>query len=113
MKKVFVCSPLRGDIEGNIINDGTVVEVIYVNDASLPHQYRWKILRTRWDKTESVHKFGRRYGNAQRTALAVWRSITNPILMTDFKILILKCQFVLLSFSCILFHFSTINFNSV
>ena len=42
------------DIEGNLINDETVVEVIYVNDLKLPHQYRWKILRTRWDKTESV-----------------------------------------------------------
>jgi hypothetical protein len=42
------------DVEGNLVNDETVVEVIYVNDINIPHQYRWKILRTRWDKTESV-----------------------------------------------------------
>ena len=44
-------------------------------------------MNTRYDKTESVQKFQRRYGNAQRTANAVWRSITNPILINDFNML--------------------------
>ena len=51
------------DIEGNLVNDNTVVEIIYVNDLSIPHQYRWKILRTRWDKTESVLRHKKNYGN--------------------------------------------------
>ena len=29
----------------------------------LNHQYRWNILRTRWDKTESIRRDGRKYGN--------------------------------------------------
>ena len=33
----------------------------YVNNPSIPHQYRWKILRTRWDKTESVLKNKKQY----------------------------------------------------
>jgi hypothetical protein len=66
------------------ILDKTVVEYYYNLEIDTSPQYKWVAMKTRWDKTESVQKFGRRYGNAQRTAMAVWRSITNPILMTDF-----------------------------
>jgi hypothetical protein len=66
------------------ILDNTVVEYYYNIDLDVLNQYKWVPMKTRWDKTESVYKFNRRYGNAQRTAYAVWRSITNPILMTDF-----------------------------
>jgi hypothetical protein len=39
------------DIDGNYVQNNTVVEMIYTNDPSVQHQYRWSILRTRWDKT--------------------------------------------------------------
>lgn len=70
--------------DGKPILDKTVVEYYYNMDLDLPNQYKWVGMKTRWDKTEAVQKFSRRYGNAQRTAYAVWRTITNPILMTDF-----------------------------
>jgi hypothetical protein len=70
--------------DGKPILDKTVVEYYYNLELDLPNPYKWVGMKTRWDKTESVQKFSRRYGNAQRTANAVWRTITNPILMTDF-----------------------------
>ena len=70
--------------DGKPILDSTVVEYYYNLELDMPTQYKWVGMKTRWDKTEAVQKFGRRYGNAQRTAYAVWRTITNPILMTDF-----------------------------
>lgn len=70
--------------DGKPILDKTVVEYYYNMDIDTSNQYKWVAMKTRWDKTESVQKFGRRYGNAYKTAVAVWRSITNPILMTDF-----------------------------
>ncbi len=73
------------DIEGNIINDGTVVEVIYVNDANLPHQYRWKILRTRWDKTESVMRDRKRYGNFKDMAIKIWKSMREAVTVEEIK----------------------------
>ncbi len=73
------------DIEGNLINDGTVVEVIYVNDATIPHQYRWKILRTRWDKTESVLRDKKRYGNFKENAIKVWKSMREAVTIDEIK----------------------------
>ena len=73
------------DIEGNLVNDGTVVEVIYVNDASYPHQYRWKILRTRWDKTESVMRDKKRYGNFKDNAIKIWRSMIESVTIEEIK----------------------------
>ena len=73
------------DIEGNLINDGTVVEVIYVNDATIPHQYRWKILRTRWDKTESVLRDKKRYGNFKDNAIKVWKSMREAVTIDEIK----------------------------
>lgn len=70
--------------DGKPILDKTVVEFYYNLDSDVMNPYRWIPMRTRWDKTESVQKFSKRYGNAQRTANAVWRSITNPILAGDF-----------------------------
>ena len=71
------------DIEGNIVNDNTVVEVIYVNDATHPHQYRWKILRTRWDKTESVLRDKKRYGNFKDNAIKIWRSMIESVTIEE------------------------------
>jgi hypothetical protein len=77
------------DVEGNIILDSTVVEFYYDNsegeDVYVPEKFRWKPLRTRYDKTESVLRYGRKYGNNADIAFKIWRSIQTPILMSDFK----------------------------
>ncbi len=73
------------DIEGNLINDETVVEVIYNNDITIPHQYRWKILRTRWDKTESVLRDKKRYGNFKENAIKVWKSMREAVTIEEVK----------------------------
>ena len=70
--------------DGKPLLDKTVVEFYYNLEADTMNPYRWIPMKTRWDKTESVHKFSKRYGNAQRTAIAVWRSIINPVLSSDF-----------------------------
>jgi SAM-dependent methyltransferase len=73
------------DIEGNLINDSTVIEVIYVNEPSIPHQYRWKILRTRWDKTESVIRDKKRYGNYKDNAIKIWKSMIEAVTIDEIK----------------------------
>jgi SAM-dependent methyltransferase len=71
------------DIEGNPIRDGTVAEFYYNRNSNLEQEYRWVPMRTRWDKTESVYRFKRRYGNNAQVADKVWRSIQHPILTND------------------------------
>lgn len=73
------------DIEGNIVNNETVVEVIYNNNSSIPHQYRWKILRTRWDKTESVLRDKKRYGNFKDSAIKIWKSMREAVTIDEIK----------------------------
>jgi hypothetical protein len=73
------------DIEGNLVNDGTVVEVIYNNEPTIPHQYRWKILRTRWDKTESVIRDKKTYGNFKDTAIRNWKSMREAVTIEEIK----------------------------
>lgn len=75
------------DEENNIIQDNTVVEAYYNNDPEVPVKFRWVILRTRFDKTESVQRFGIKHGNYSTTADKIWRSIENPFLMDDIAIL--------------------------
>jgi hypothetical protein len=75
------------DIYGNIIQDDTVVEFYYEDDVNILDRHRWVPIRTRYDKTESVKKFGKKYGNYYDVAYKIWRSIKNPILMSDFGIL--------------------------
>jgi hypothetical protein len=75
------------DVEGNIIQDNTVVEFSYNNDPTKEHPYRWVPLRTRFDKTESVIKFQRKYGNNEMIADKVWRSILSPFDFNDIKML--------------------------
>jgi len=72
------------DIDGNLLSDKTVVEFYYDTNPELDDKFRWIPLRTRYDKTESVQKYGRKYGNYIDTAMKVWRSMINPILMSDF-----------------------------
>lgn len=75
------------DLDRNIIQDKTVVEFYYNNDTKLPKERRWVAIRTRYDKTESVHRYQRKYGNAENTANRNWRSIMYPITMDDFGML--------------------------
>jgi SAM-dependent methyltransferase len=73
------------DVLGNIVNDETVVEVIYTNDITIPHQYRWKILRTRWDKTESVLRHNKQYGNFKTTAISNWNSMIESVTLDEIR----------------------------
>ena len=73
------------DIEGNLVNDNTVIEVIYVNNSLIPHQYRWKILRTRWDKTESVIRDKKKYGNFKDNAIKIWKSMIESVTINEIK----------------------------
>lgn len=75
------------DIEGNIIQDKTVVEFAYdIVDNTEPKK-RWIPLRTRFDKTERVQKFKRNYGNNDKIANSIWQSMNFLIDMSDFKLL--------------------------
>lgn len=73
------------DIDGNFVQDSTVVEIVYNNNIAIPHQYRWTILRTRWDKTESVVRYQKKYGNFKDVAIKIWYSIKEAILIDDIK----------------------------
>jgi hypothetical protein len=73
------------DQDGDIILGGTVVEFYYNNDQSIPPTQRWVPMRTRHDKTTFVERYKRKYGNYFSVAEKVWRSIMNPVKMSDFK----------------------------
>ena len=75
------------DINGNIIEDNTVVEFAYNNQLDVDDKFKWVPLRTRFDKTESVMRFKRKYGNNFDIANRVWESIKNPITYEDIKLL--------------------------
>lgn len=75
------------DENGDIIQDETVVEFYYNNDPNIPDKQRWVPIRTRYDKTESVHRFGKKYGNYSDIAYKIWRSIRNPFLIEDIALL--------------------------
>ena len=75
------------DKEGSVINDKTVVEIIYNDDKTIPVTNRWQVLRTRYDKTHSVNTRRRQYGNNEEIAQRVWETITNPIRWDDFEAL--------------------------
>ncbi len=70
--------------DGKLLLDKTVVEFYYNLEADTKNEFKWIAMKTRWDKTESVQKFSKKYGNALKTANANWRSITNPIVISDF-----------------------------
>lgn len=74
------------DIEENLIHDKTVVEFYY--DTKIEDKRnRWVPLRTRYEKTESVIMFKKKYGNDNITAQRVWNSIIHPILISDIELL--------------------------
>jgi mRNA (guanine-N(7))-methyltransferase domain/mRNA capping enzyme, catalytic domain len=72
------------DMDGNILSDKTVVEFYYNMAPETHNKFRWIPMRTRYDKTEAVLKHHEQYGNFSTTADNVWKSINNPVLMTDF-----------------------------
>jgi SAM-dependent methyltransferase len=73
------------DVDGDCLFDKTVVEFYYNDDPDVPERFKWVPIRTRHDKTESVARFGKRYGNYISVADKVWRSIKNPVLMSDLE----------------------------
>lgn len=81
---LFVKDGEAVDVEDNLLSDKTVVEFYYNNDPLIDEKFRWVPLRTRYDKTEVVQKYKRKYGNFIDVAMKVWRSIINPILVSDF-----------------------------
>ena len=71
-------------LDGKQIHDKTVVEYFYDSDLDKAIPYRWSAIETRYDKTESVQKYGQKYGNYITTAKKILSSIMNPVLMSDF-----------------------------
>lgn len=69
------------DREGNVINDKTVVECYYDNESS--KYFKWKVIRTRYDKTENVMNYKRKYGNNESVANDIWNCIKYPITFND------------------------------
>lgn len=69
------------DKEGKVINDKTVVECYY--DETDEKYFRWKVIRTRYDKTENVMNFHKKYGNYDNVANDIWNTIKYPIRFED------------------------------
>lgn len=84
---IFLSNGEARDVEGNIIQDKTVVEFTYINDITIPSEFRWVPLRTRYDKTDSVNMFKRKYGNNSEIAEKTWRSIMDGIEASDIELL--------------------------
>ena len=75
------------DEEGDIIQDNTVVEFAYNDNMDIPFHFRWIPLRTRHDKTESVIKHKKKYGNNNEVANKIWNSIQQNVTMEDLTLL--------------------------
>jgi SAM-dependent methyltransferase len=73
------------DVDNNYVQDSTVVELIYNNDINIPHQYRWIILRTRWDKTEFVITQKKKYGNFKDSAIKTWKSMKEAVTIEEIQ----------------------------
>lgn len=77
---IYLIDGAARDIDGNVISDETVVEFIFDNSKTdIYDAYKWIALRTRYDKTESVQKYGKRYGNNLNIASRIWKTIVNPV----------------------------------
>jgi SAM-dependent methyltransferase len=87
VSNIFVVDGEARDIEGNIIQDKTVVEFTYLNDPTIPSGFRWVPLRTRFDKTDSVNTFRRKYGNNSEIAEKTWRSMMDGVEISDIELL--------------------------
>ena len=84
---IFLTDGETRDIEGDIIQDSTVVEFYYANDPTVNEYHRWVPMRTRHDKTQMVKKYRKKYGNFYDTADKIWRSIISPVTIKDINIL--------------------------
>lgn len=73
------------DIKGNIVEDNTVIEIVFDNNSKLPLQYKWSVIKTRWDKTESVIKHNKKYGNYKLVADKIWKSIKEAVTFNEIK----------------------------
>jgi hypothetical protein len=82
---IFLENNEARDIYGDIIADKTVVEFYYNNNPEIQQNFRWVPIKTRHDKTETVKRFGRFYGNNYMIANKIWRTIINPITFEDFE----------------------------
>lgn len=63
------------DLDGNRVEDNTIVECVRDVESG-----RWKILRTRYDKTY-LYRVAKKpnFGNDIRTANTIWTNIHNPV----------------------------------
>lgn len=75
------------DEHGDIIQDGSVVEFSHNNKLDIDEKFRWKPMKTRYDKTEMVNKYKRKYGNNVDIADRIWRSIIVPVRYVDIETL--------------------------
>jgi SAM-dependent methyltransferase len=85
--KLYVDKGEVRDIEGKMIQDKTVVEFAYNSDPKAEKNFRWIPLRTRFDKTEWVQRFKRKYGNNEYVAEGIWRSMMDPVEIADIDLL--------------------------
>lgn len=85
--KLYVDKGEVRDIEGKMIQDKTVVEFAYNSDPKIEKNFRWIPLRTRFDKTEMVQRFKRKYGNNEYVAEGIWRSMMEPVEIADIDLL--------------------------
>lgn len=77
---IYLINDEARDIEGNIIYDNTVVEFIFdTSKTDIDDPFKWIPLKTRYDKTESVQKYKKKYGNNTHIADRIWKTIINPI----------------------------------
>jgi SAM-dependent methyltransferase len=72
-------------IDGKALHDKTVVEFYYYTKEELKEEFKWIPIKTRYDKTDSVNKYKKKYGNNEYVAQSVMRSILNPVLMSEIK----------------------------
>lgn len=73
------------DVAGAPIEDGTVVEMVYdTSHGTAPPERRWRVLRTRHDKTFNVKQNKKQYGNNEDVAGKIWDTICNPVTTQDF-----------------------------
>lgn len=70
------------DQNGIVINDKTVVE-FYYNHQMSHKKHAWVPMRTRHDKTDSVRRYKKKFGNNEHVAKMIWRSIQNNVQMDD------------------------------
>lgn len=73
------------DVKGDMVNDKTVVEMVFTPPTGQDDdpRFSWSVLRTRFDKTASVRRMGRRYGNHEDVARNIMITVMYPIHMTD------------------------------